>query len=193
MPLLTPEQRAAVNRSISPSFLHRSSASSSRSSTPTSIRKNRGSATNTERIQLRRQWANKSQGKREQKDVIIWFKQQFGRVLSSSTISDYLGPKFVYLDTAELSKYKLTLSRGRTAEYKELEEALAEQQLRYNRYPDLGLTTSYLLRIKAREFQDKLPCYARKEPPKFLDSQLVDFKRRYSLKERRRYREGAST
>jgi len=69
---------------------------------------------------------------------------------------------------------------------------LAEWQLRYDRYPDLGLTTSDLLRIKAREFWDKLPCYARKEPPKFSDGWLVGFKRRYGLKERRRHGEGAS-
>jgi len=103
-----------------------------------------------------------------------------------------LGPKFAYLDTAELSKYELSLSRGSTAEYKELEEALAEWQLRYNRHPDLGLTTGDLLRIKVREFWDKLPYYARKEPPKFSDGWLAGFKRRYGLKERRRHGEGAS-
>lgn len=54
MPLPTPKQCAAsrtstTNRSISPS-LRGFSTSSSRSSTPTGIRKNRGIATNIERI-----------------------------------------------------------------------------------------------------------------------------------------------
>lgn len=142
MPVPAPKQRAAgrisaANRSISPP-LHRSSTCSSRSSTPTGMRKNRSSATNGERIQLRRWWADKSFGKREQKDEIAWSEAQFDRVLSSSTISDYLGPKFAHLYTTELSKYEITLSRSSTAEYEELEETLAEWQCQYDRHPDSG-------------------------------------------------------
>jgi len=103
-----------------------------------------------------------------------------------------LSPKFAHLDTTELSKYKLTLSRASTAKYKELEEALAEWQFRCNRHPDSGPTTGDLLCTKAREFWDKLPCYARKEPPKFLHSWLGGFKRQFGLKERQRHGEGAS-
>jgi hypothetical protein len=51
MPIPTPTQRLAfANRPISPPPFRRSSASSSRSSTPTGVRKNRSSATNRERI-----------------------------------------------------------------------------------------------------------------------------------------------
>ena len=157
-----------ANRSISPP-LHRAS-------TPTSIRKNRSSVTNQQCIELRRQQANDSYRKRDYKDVIHQFEQKFSRVLSTSIISDYLGQKFAYLDDQELSKYKLSSQRIRTTEYKELEEALAEQQLRYNRHPDLGLITSDLLVFKAKEFWGKLPSYTRKEAPKFSNSWLDRFK-----------------
>jgi hypothetical protein len=84
------------------------------------------------------------------------------------------------------------MSRGSTAEYKELEEALAQWQLRYDRHPDSGAITGDLLCLKAKEFWNKLPCYTRKEPPKFSHGWLGGFKRRYGLKERRRHGEGAS-
>ena len=91
MPLPTSKQRTAArssiaNRSISPPL--------QRSSTPTGIKKNRFSATNRQRAELRRWWADKSLGKRELKDAIRWFEEKFGPVLSTSTISDYLGLKF---------------------------------------------------------------------------------------------------
>jgi hypothetical protein len=91
MPLPTSKQRTAArssiaNRSISPPL--------QRSSTPTGIKKNRFSATNRQRAELRRWWADKSLGKREHKDAIRWFEEKFGPVLSTSTISDYLGLKF---------------------------------------------------------------------------------------------------
>jgi hypothetical protein len=84
------------------------------------------------------------------------------------------------------------LKRVSNAEYKELEEALAEWQLRYDRHPDSGSTTGELLILKAKEFWDKLPCYARKEAPKFSVGWLDGFKKRYGMKERRRHGEGAS-
>ena len=188
MPFPTPEQCTAARNSLP----NRLILPPPRSSTPTSIRKKRSSATNQERTKLRRQQANKSKGKREYKDVIRQFEEQFSQVLSTSTISDYLSPKFVYLDIQELSNYKLSLKRISTAEYKELEEVLAEQQIQYDRHPDSGSTTSELLILKAKEFQDKLLCYTRKEAPKFLNRQLDSFKKRYRIKERRRHREGAS-
>ena len=96
------------------------------------------------------------------------------------------------MDDQELSKHNLTSQRTRTPEYKELEEALAEWQLRYNRYPDSGSITSDLLILKAKEFWGKLPFYTRKETPKFLNSWLEGFEKRYGIKERRRHSEGAS-
>jgi hypothetical protein len=95
MPLLTEEQRTAAavaqaNRSILPS-LHRSR-------TLTGIRKNRKTATNHERRELRRWWADDLYGKRDYKDAIAWFQQNFQRSLSTFIVSDYLSKKYVYLD-----------------------------------------------------------------------------------------------
>lgn len=187
MPIPTPDQlRAVTMANLSTSTPLR------RASTPTGIRRNRTSATNQQRIELRRWWADDSYGKRDHKDAIHWFEQKFGRVLSTSTISDYLGWKFAHLDDQELSKYKLSSQRIRATEYEELEEALAEWQLRYDRHPDSGSITGDLLVFKAKEFWGKLPCYAGKEAPKFSNGWLDGFKNRYGIKERRRHGEGAS-
>ena len=69
MPLLSTEQRAATaavraNRSTSLPSLPRLST------TPTGIRKHRHTATNHERRELRRWWADDSYGKRDYKDAI---------------------------------------------------------------------------------------------------------------------------
>ena len=48
-----------------------------------------------------------------------------------------------------------------------------------------------MLCIKAREFWDKLPCYAEKEPPKFLHGWLRGIKRQYDLNKRQHYKKGA--
>jgi hypothetical protein len=86
----------------------------------------------------------------------------------------------------------LSAHRARTAEYIELEKALAEWQLWYNRHPDSGLITGDLLVFKANEFWEKLPFYTGKKVPKFSNGWLEGFKKRYRIKERRRYSKGAS-
>jgi DDE superfamily endonuclease/Fission yeast centromere protein N-terminal domain/Tc5 transposase DNA-binding domain len=169
-----------------------SSKSNSRASSTSGVRKNRQTSTNQERIELRKWWHDPSFGKRDHRDAIHWFKEKFGRSLSTSTMSDYLGAKWAYLDTEELSKYERTLTRLREPEYKELEEALAEWQLRYDRHPDSGSTTGELLRIKATELWGKLPVYSGQPCPSWSNGWLAGFKKRYNLKERRRHGEGAS-
>ncbi len=160
---------------------------------PPLIRRRRQIATNEERQELRRQWIGLSVSNRQHKDVILWFKNKYGRELSTSTISDYLGEKWAHLDDVTLSKFEKKSQRARDPEYKVLEGVLVEWQLRYDRHPDSGSTTEELLRIKSIEFQGKLPEYAGKEVPKFSNRWLDGFKKRYGLKERRRYDEGAST
>jgi hypothetical protein len=121
MPIPSPDQLRAISRAN-----RSTSLPLRRTSTPTGIRRNRSSVTNQQRIELRRWLADDSYGKREHKDAIEWFEQKFGRVLATSTMSDYLGWKFAHLDDQELSKHNLSSQRTRTPEYKELEEALVE-------------------------------------------------------------------
>ena len=96
------------------------------------------------------------------------------------------------MDNTNLSKFELKSRRIRDPEYKVLEGALAEWQLRYDRPPDSGSTTGELLRYKAIEFWGKLPEYTGKAVPKFSNGWLEGFKKRYGLKERRRHGEGRS-
>jgi hypothetical protein len=97
MPLPIPDQLIAISRA------NRSPSPLRRASTPTGIRRNRSLATNQQHIELCRWWADDSYRKREHKDAVCWFEQKFGRVLSTSIISDYLGWKFAHLDDQKLS------------------------------------------------------------------------------------------
>jgi hypothetical protein len=72
--------------------------------------------------------------------------------LSIFIISDFLSPKFAYLNKKELSKYELGLKRVSNVNNKELKEALIAWQLRYNKHSDSGLITKDLLILKAKEF-----------------------------------------
>ena len=82
----------------------------------------------------------------------MWFKEKYRRELSTSTISNYLSEKWAKLDDVTLSRYEKNSERIREPEYKVLEGALAEWQLRYDRHPDSGSTTGELLRLKAVKF-----------------------------------------
>ena len=72
-----------------------------------------------------------------------------------------------------------------------LEAALIEWQIRYDRHPNSSSTTGDLLRYKATKFQGKLPEYAGLECPIQLEGWLTGFKKRYTMKERRRHGEAA--
>jgi Tc5 transposase-like DNA-binding protein len=103
-----------------------------------------------------------------------------------------LSGKWAHLDDVNLSKFELNSQRIRDPEYKVLEGALTEWQLRYDKHPDSGSTTGELLRFKAFEFWGKLPDYVGRQVPKFSNGWLEGFKKRNDLKERRRHGEGAS-
>ncbi len=103
-----------------------------------------------------------------------------------------MSDKFAHLDEVTLSKFELQSRRLRNPEFKGLEAALAEWQIRYDRHPDSGSTTRELLRHKAIEFWGKLPEYVGKPIPKFSNRWLNGFKKRHNMKERRRHEDGAS-
>ena len=97
----------------------------------------------------------------------------------------------MHLDDMDLSKYQAKVKKNRQPAWMTLEAALIEWQIRYDRHPDSGPTTGDLLRYKATEFWGKLPEYAGKECPKWTEGWLAGFKKRHSLKERRRFGEAA--
>ena len=122
MPLLSTEQRATAVTIRA----NRSTLLPSLSRLPTGVRKHRYTATNYERRELRRWWADDSYGKRNHKDTIAWFQEKFQYILSTSIVSDYLSSKYTYLDDSELSKFVLSSVYSHLPEYHELEEALIE-------------------------------------------------------------------
>ena len=122
MPLLSTEQRAATIAIRA----NRSTPLPSLSRLPTGVRKHRYTATNYERRELRRWWADDSYGKRNHKDTIAWFQEKFQYILSTSIVSDYLSSKYIYLGDSKLSKFILLLICNYIPKYHKLEEALVE-------------------------------------------------------------------
>jgi hypothetical protein len=92
-----------------------------------------------------------------------------------------------------LSQFHLASQRVRHPKWTTLETALIEWQIRYDKYPDSGPTTSDLLRYKATELWSKLPEYQGLECPVWTDGWLIRFKKRHSMKERRRHGEAIDT
>jgi hypothetical protein len=115
--------------------------------------------TNQQRRALRQSWNNTNYGIRSQKDAILWWSDQFGWELKSSTCSDILSAKWAYLDTDSPSQYQLSCQRNRPSQWTTLEAALIEWQIRYDKHPDSGPTTGDLQRHKATEFWNQLPEY----------------------------------
>ena len=151
-------------------------------------------ATNQQRRELRQWWHDKSHGVRSQKEAMAWWFDKFGWELKTSTCSDILSAKFAHLDTipdTPLITYQLESQRSRAPKWATLEAALIEWQIRYDRHPDSGPITGDLLRYKATEFWNKLPEYQGLQCPTWSDGWLTGFKKRYSIKERRRYGEAA--
>jgi len=107
-----------------------------------------------------------------------------------STLSDILSAKYVYLDDLDLNKHQAIVKKNRKQAWATLEAALIEWQIWYDRHPDSGSTTGDLLRYKATEIWGKLLEYTGLECPTWL-GWLTGFKKRYTIKERRRYNEAA--
>jgi hypothetical protein len=148
--------------------------------------------TNLQRRELRKWWNDDSHGHRKHKDAIAWWKHAYSTELPPSTCSDILSTKWAFLDDRELSKHEANVQKGRKPQWSTLEAALIEWQIRYDLHPDSGSTTGALLRLKATEFWEKLPEYNGLPCPKWTEGWLSGFKKRHSLKERRRHGEAGS-
>lgn len=155
----------------------------------------RRTATNQQRRALRQWWNDDSYGVRSQKDAISWWFNKFGWELKPSTCSDILSAKWAYLDADSalpLSRFQLASQRTRPSKWPTLEAALIEWAIRYDKHPDSGSTTGDILRYKATEFWSKLPEYQGLECPTWTEGWLTRFKKRHTMKARRRHGEAAS-
>ena len=159
-------------------------------SPPESSTKRRRAVTLIERQAIRDYNTNYKQqwGKAcPQKEMQEWFNEQFHHLVSQSTISDSLHPRYSHLDTHNVQPNQ---KRMRLSHWPELEDALFEWQQRMElKHATL---TGELLIETALQFWRRLPQYQSLPEPKFSVGWLAGFKQRHGIKRQRKHGEVAS-
>jgi hypothetical protein len=149
--------------------------------------KERHSLTLDQRRNLRR-WANSQPVRPSHKACIDWFRNQYGQVISQSTVSHSLSPKYSRLDGEHP---QLSGSRLRFGNWPDVEKLVLlwyRQVQASGRHP-----TNEELGEKAKAIFNQLPRYREEQPPEFSPGWIHRFKKRYGLlvKRQRRNVEGA--
>jgi hypothetical protein len=146
--------------------------------------KERHSLTLDQRRSLRR-WANSQQTRPSHRACIEWFQREYGQVISQSTVSHSLSPKYSRLDG---DNPQLSGSRLRFGNWPDVEKLVLiwyNQTLASGRHP-----TNEELADKAKNIFTQLPRYKDDPPPEFSPGWIHRFKKRYGLLIRRQRRHG---
>jgi hypothetical protein len=146
--------------------------------------KERHSLTLDQRRELRR-WANSQPLRPSHKACIEWFFSQYGQLISQSTVSHSLSPKYSRLDT---DNPQLSGSRLRFGNWPDVEKLVLlwyQQVQASGRHP-----TNEELGDKAKTIFSQLPRYKDEPPPEFSPGWIHRFKKRYGLLIRRQRRHG---
>jgi hypothetical protein len=85
-----------------------------------------------------------------------WWQQSYGYHLNSSTASEIISVKWAWLDNEAIPEWRDT-KRHRNPERGVLQEALFEWRQRYEGAKNI--VTGEVLRTKATQFWERLPCY----------------------------------
>lgn len=149
--------------------------------------KERHSLTLDQRRNLRR-WANSQPVRPSHKACIDWFHNQYGQLISQSTVSHSLSPKYSRLDG---ENPQLSGSRLRFGNWPDVEKLVLlwyQQVQASGRHP-----TNEELGEKAKTIFNQLPRYREEHPPEFSPGWIHRFKKRYGLlvKRQRRHADGA--
>ncbi|SPN99875.1 uncharacterized protein DNG_02727 [Cephalotrichum gorgonifer] len=154
------------------------SARRTSSSTP----RERNSLTLDQRRALRR-WANSQQPRPSHRACIEWFQRTYGQMISQSTVSHSLSPKYSRLDG---DNPQLSGSRLRFGNWPDVEKLVLlwyQRGLASGRHP-----TNEELADKAKNIFTALPRYKDENPPEFSPGWIHRFKKRYGLLIRRQRR-----
>lgn len=130
-----------------------------------------------------RRWANSQTTRPSHKTCIEWFYTQYGQLISQSTVSHSLSPKYSRLDgdTPQLSG-----SRLRFGNWPDVEKVVL---LWYQQVQASGRNpTNEELGEKAKMIFSQLPRYRDESPPEFSPGWIHRFKKRYGLLIRRQRR-----
>ena len=133
---------------------------------------------NAQRQHLRQHYFSQNPRPR-QKELIEWFKGEYGRKLSQSTISESLSDTYKHLDAAPQTKHPQF--RNRQGKWPILEQILFSWQQQVQ--SSGAFVSGELLMEKAAEIWLKVPEYAGQKPPEFSPGWVGRFKSRYGLKE----------
>jgi len=147
--------------------------------------KERQSLTLDQRRALRR-WAGSQPTRPSHKQCIEWFQQQYNQIISQSTVSHSLSPKYARLDgDPQLSGSRLRL--GNWPDVEKLVLLWHQQMAAQGRTP-----SNDELAEKAKVIFTQLPRYKDDEPPEFSPGWIHRFKKRYGLLIRRQRRQGST-
>ena len=135
---------------------------------------------------------HRSEPSLSQQALCNWFNQQYraaGPYLNRSQISQCLSKKYAHLDDPGLA-YRPKQSRGRVAQYEELDKALHDWQLRMQakKLP----VSDDLIKESARRLWQNMECYSGKEMPAFSNGWLQGFKMRWNIKKRAHHGEAGA-
>ncbi|KAM3440858.1 hypothetical protein MY4824_001985 [Beauveria thailandica] len=149
---------------------------------PPSISKERHSLTLDQRRALRR-WASSQVMRPSHRACIDWFFSQYGQMISQSTVSHSLSPKYSRLDGEHP---QLSGSRLRFGNWPDVEKLVLlwyQQVQASGRQP-----TNDELGEKAKSIFSQLPRYREEPAPEFSPGWIHRFKKRYGLLIRRQRR-----
>lgn len=147
--------------------------------------KERHSLTLDQRRALRR-WANSQPVRPSHKACIEWFKHEYDQLISQSTVSHSLSPKYARLD----GDPGLSGSRLRFGNWPDVERLVLlwhQQVVNTGRHP-----SNDELGEKAKSIFQALPRYKDEQAPEFSPGWIHRFKKRYGLLIRRQRRHDGS-
>ena len=155
---------------------------------PPPVKQRRIPITNEQRKLIRDYKYRICHGEASQKAIQQYFFENTGRRLTQSTISEILSPQYAHLD--ESSNHHLSDMKKPHPYWPDLEAALFEWQQRMVRKN--ATITGDILRAMGKKFWDQLPQYRDHPPPSFSVGWLDGFKKRNSIRRRKRAGESGS-
>lgn len=150
----------------------------------TGSRKRERNSLSLEQRRALRRWANGQTVRPSHKACIEWFQQQYNQIISQSTVSHSLSPKYARLD----GDPALSGSRLRFGNWPDVEKLVLmwyHSMVNSGRHP-----TNEELADKAKSVFQQLPRYKDETPPEFSPGWIHRFKKRYGLLVRRQRRHG---
>lgn len=130
-------------------------------------------------LRIRGQALIRENGKWTTPQMVEFFNDKYGRVLTQSTISVSLSDKFKHLDN-QVHPLRPDSKKRRESKWPDLDAALFEWQHRMLANK-IAITNEHL-KITAKDLFDRLPQCHDLKPPKFSSHWLKGFKARYEVK-----------